>query len=532
MTTTENRVEPLAEAAVRSNSNHNNRFAPGENVEMVMSERAQYRADQIDLIRTKLATSTDGHLDRAADLLLQTPGGVTARMPDIEFAQFRRSVGQATQHATLSRELAGLESEYRSRVTIAEVDPYAEGSPHSWLVDTLTEQGDGGMSLARNDDGGRADRLQRHGSLVVRSLERNDEYGQAITRSLEAAHRPLQNRADHPESVGARKMARDELRAISTGGGITASASGGGAAAFVTPAILLKAFSTYRSPFASFISQLDDSLPLPAYGLEVAVPQITGPAQVSTTTENQGTPETDPTFGLLTSTVAERSGQITISQAILDRVGPGIAGDMVMYRQLREQLDASFDLYALTTALTNAQNVTGISSFTVSGTSGVGGFTGDLRKAKRLLTNTAGVRLRATHAFAPDDLIDYVLAWGDAQGRPIATPNFDDSRAPIKSAGDSTAQGYSGMVLSGLALFGDSNIPNYGTTSQEQIVVCRGDSVYWLPGAPIFMTMPSGSSASFLDAIVAVRSYAACIPKWPTGIAAITGTGYTASTFA
>lgn len=121
-------------------------------------------------------------------------------------------------------------------------------------------------------------------------------------------------------------------------------------------------------------------------------------------------------------------------------------------------------------------------------TSGVGGFVGDLKKAKSKLTDTAGIRLRGTHVFAVDDLVDYVIAYADAQGRPVFTPTLDDNRLPIRSVGDQAAEGYSGYVVSGLAMFGDSNI--------------------------------------------GVRCYVSTITRLPAGVSVISGSAYAASTFA
>jgi hypothetical protein len=230
--------------------------------------------------------------------------------------------------------------------------------------------------------------------------------------------------------------------------------------------------------------------------------------------------------------VVQKAGQITVSQAVLDRVGPGIRGDQVLIEQLKNQLVGQLDLYAITQALAVAQAVAGISSFTLAGTSGVGGFVGDLRKGKKLLTDTAGTRLRGTHAFMVDDQLDYVLAWADANGRPIANPAFDDNRLPIRSVGDQAAQGYSGVLLGGLALFGDSNIPPLGTTTQNQTIVCRCDTIMQLSSEIVPYVYPAGSTATNLDGIVGVRQYAATIPLYPSGVAAISGAGYTAATFA
>lgn len=98
----------------------------------------------------------------------------------------------------------------------------------------------------------------------------------------------------------------------------------------------------------------------------------------------------------------------------------------------------------MTQALASASTVLNNGSFALATASGVGGFLGDVKKAKKALTDTAGVRLRATHSFASSDFVDYVSSYADAQSRPVFSPEFDDNRLPIRSAGDPDAEGYSG----------------------------------------------------------------------------------------
>ena len=521
------KIIPTVDAALASEANHDNTVFEDVSAEAVLSERASLRANQIGLVRQKLAASMDGHIDRAAHLLIESKTGIRGRMPDSEFQVFRRAIGAARDSAKIDQDLERLEKQFRSRVSVAkERDPYGAGSPHSWISDALREAS-GDEPLGRDDQAAdRRDRLQRHGARVQRAIERDTPYGRAVKQGIEARYRPAVTNPSHPDAVGVRQRVADEVRALTTDGGISATAPGG-AAAFVTPPVLLKAFAVYRSPFAGFVSQLNNTLKLPAYGLTVNVPAFTSATSVTATSEGNSVSDNDPTATLNSVAVNSTSGKVTLSQAWLDRAGgSGITGDVFVMRQLRAQLDANNDAYAVTTALAGAQTVAGISTFTLTVTSGVGGLYGDLAKARKLLTTTDGLYIRPTAWFAPDDLLDYAAAWADASGRPVSLPTVDYAGKKIGGLG------YTGLNYAGMRAFADTNIPNYGTTSQEQIIVCDPSNVLWLAGQPIFSLMPSGGVAGNLEAWVTVRQYAACFPIWPQGVATITGAGYDSANFA
>ena len=175
------------------------------------------------------------------------------------------------------------------------------------------------------------------------------------------------------------------------------------------------------------------------------------------------------------------------------------------------------------------QTVTNAGAFALANaTSGVGGFLGDLKHAKSKLTDTAGTRLRGTHAFASSDLVDYIASYADGKARPVFSPELGDNRLPIGPVSDKTAEGYSGYVLVGLGLFADDNIPASG--SNTQIILCRPDTILQLEGAAIPYLYPP-TYAGNLDAVLGVRAYVATIPRFPSGVSVVSGAAYAASTF-
>lgn len=516
----ETRLDERADVALRHSTHNDNQIMRHVEADLVLSERAKIRADEIGLIRNKLATSSDGHITKAATKLLNTRG-YAGHLPDVDFKAFRRSVDQAVSEARLDRELAELEREYRSRVqVVGDLDPYAEGSPESWIADCLAVSGD--STLGDRANPGAEERLARHGRRVAEAVSKRSAYGQWIERQYGE-----QFRSDDP-SANRQTVERNvrELRSgIGTGGGLTMSASGGGAASFIPPEILTTQFVEYRSPDAAVLHALDDSIPLPQFGMTAYIPNVTGPTTIQTDTEGAAPTETDPTMGLLSGPIVQKVGVLELSQVLIDRAGPGISGDVLAFRLLKSQLDAAVDSYAIAQMLANAQAVTNAGTtfaLTNGTTAGVGGFYGDVRKARNLLTTAAGVRLRASHIAAQDTFVDFLSAWNDAQGRPVFEPDGDPS-----GQGD----GYAGFCISRVPVLADSNIPLSG--SAVQVLVFPADTIKQLSGPPIFELLPQ-FQANNLEPLARLRQYCTTIPTYPTGIATISGSAgfYAASNFA
>ena len=487
----------------------------------VRSDRAEGRINELELIRTRLAASVDGHIRGAADTLIKSG---PKPLSDADYKQYIGKVRHVADVARLDADLVSLREQYRAQQTrvVKEPGPYDAGSEHSWIMDVFATSDDG-MTFGRMNTG-HDERLRRHAKDVGRALQERSKYGLAIERQvLESVREPNSTFAEQRLT-----SARMELRALASGGGATFTATTG-ASAFVPPAILMDQWATYRSPHASFVDQLNHDVPLPAWGITVYVPAWTTGTTVATHTELAAVAEGDPVSGYASGAVVEKAGMLTVSQVFIDRAGPGIEGDVIAWQQLKEQLGAQVDAYAITQVLANAQTVMNAGAFSVATTSGVGGLLGDLRKAKNLTRDTAGVRIQSTHCFATGDLVDYVSAYADAQGRPIFEPTFDDNLLPIRAGGDPAGEGYSGYVVSGLALFADDSIPLTG--SDTQLIVTRPSKILQLESAPVSYLMPQGAAGN-LEAVMGVRQYVATVPRYPTGVAAISGAAYLASTFA
>jgi hypothetical protein len=490
----------------------------------VRSDRAEGRINEIELIRTRLASSVDAHVRLAAGALVRAGNNP---LSDDDYKQFRGRVNHVAVNARLDAELRELSAEYRSQQTrvVKEPGPYDAGSEHSWIQDVFATAGDG-LTFGRMATG-HAERLRRHGEDVGRALQERSEYGVAIERGYLAQHR----QADRMLSEQRLTTARQELRALASGGGATFSASGAGAASFIPPAILVDQWAQYRSPHTSFVDQLNHDVALPSWGMTAYIPAWTTGTTAGTHAEAAVVAEGDPVSAYVSGAVVEKAAQITASQVFIDRAGPGIEGDIIAWQQLKEQLGAQVDAYAITQAIAGAQTVSSSGAFALTTASGVGGMLGDLRKAKNLTRDAAGVRVQSTHCFATGDVVDFVSAYADAQGRPMFTPSFDDNNLPIRAGGDPDGEGYSGYVLTGLALYADDSIPTTTTANFAQIIVTRPSKILQLESAPVSYLMPQGAAAN-LESVLGVRQYVATIARFPSGVAVIGGAAYAAATFA
>ena len=450
------------------------------------------------------------------------------KMSDADYGKFKGRLDTLRTFRNHRAAISDAESEFRDQARIDQRarDPYGPGSPDSDVLDKLASQGSSSPITDRVRTG-HDERQHRKTALILDEIAHGTERGQAYLRMYGERFR------HDDESVNRQAVERHvrELRTgITTGGGATAAAASQ-AAGFVSPYIM-DVWAAYRSPYRAVADQCDRSVALPDFGMQAYMPRITGGTTVATTTEGSATSEGDPTIVLTNGAVTPSSGQVLISQAMLDRASPGIEFDVVLYKQLADQLGAQIDLVAINAMLISAQSVTNSSGFALTTTSGVGGFLGDCHKAAGKLTDTAGVRLRPTHLFASSDFCSYIAAYADAQGRPVFSPCHDGSWQPLTASGDVDGQGFTGYVIPpGVALFADDNTPTAGTISALQLIVCRPSLVNLLEGPPLFATMPQ-YTANNLEPVVTVRNYSVCIPQYPTGAAVITGGPYAASNFA
>lgn len=126
-----------------------------------------------------------------------------------------------------------------------------------------------------------------------------------------------------------------------------------------------------------------------------------------------------PTAGLEGAKLETLTGQVIITQQLLDRAVTGGGGgfDELLGRELSERLAQETDLYALNEAISKGEAVSGEASYSTKG------LYKDLALAREKLTDTAGTRLRPTHVFSTSDLYSFATRQVDATTeRPILQP--------------------------------------------------------------------------------------------------------------
>lgn len=333
-----------------------------------------------------------------------------------------------------------------------------------------------------------------------------------------------------------------ESRAITTGGGATASASGGGAAAFVTPIFTEGDYVPFRQ-YGRVFADETTKRPLPEYGMAVYTPQITSGAQVSTSYETNpgeggGVPESDPGQGYITAALIITAGQVTTSQAVLDRAGPGFEYDVVIWDQMGRNYDQNWDAYVITQALANAaaQNWSGNSGafvLTAPSGNGSGGFTGQVAKAAAYMETLEGTALSPSHLFLQPARWRYISAWSDGSERPVVVPQPNgpfNAWAAANGNPNLIPEGNTGYQLGGLPIFTDPNIPTYSTANLDQAIVTDCSQTWSYEGAPVHRVLPQTLGGN-LEVIFQQYSYGTVLQRYANAVVKIYGTGLAAISY-
>lgn len=345
-------------------------------------------------------------------------------------------------------------------------------------------------------------------------------------------------------SAGRGEMSADavpnaERRAVTTGGGATASAAGGGAAAFVTPMFTEKDYVPYRQygrPFADETTKR----PLPSYGMGIYMPQITGPASVSVqggvnpdgTVASNGVTEADPAQGYLVAGVVITSGEVTSSQAVLDRTGPDFQYDVVIWDQLNRNYDQEWDSYVLQVALNAAGGTSwtgnaGKFALTAATGNASGGYSGQVAQAAAYMETLQGTVLSPNRQFMPPQLWRFISAWSDGQERPVVVPQSAGAfNAWAAAHGDPELSPYgnTGFTLGGLPIFTDPNIPTWSTANLPQSIVLDCTQTWTYEGTRIHRVVPQ-TLAQNLEVIFQQFSYGAVLQRYVNAVQKIFGPG-------
>jgi hypothetical protein len=373
-------------------------------------------------------------------------------------------------------------------------------------------------------------RLSDYGRELAYEIDQRSVEGRRAERIFRARTRVF-DEAEHRKRM---TKLLSELRATGTDGGISAT-SPGEAAAFVSPFFLLDQWAPYRGAARSFADQCH-GLPLPPFGMHIYLPFYSTGAKATEQSEGGSVTETAPVSALEGAEVETITGEITLSLQLRDR---GMTGggslDVVLGLQIQQQLDEAVDKYVLGRAITKGTAITG----KLTGTWEAEKFWEDLAIGREEITDTAGTRLRPTHAFSTSDFYSYVSRQVDTTNkRPLMIPQYVPG-FPITTGADDYDGGsnrlpkwsrFTGNVLPGGVLwFEDDNIPAFGTTSQTQFLISApADAIVLMEDEPI-LTPFVETKADTLQVLLNLRQYTAAITRHAAGTSATTSAGYATS---
>jgi hypothetical protein len=471
-----------------------------------------------------------------------------------EMKTIRKRIKEETQRAKDKEKIAEARERIQSVDSIADVTvtqgdrpvygvaPDGERSPNSFYMDLALRC----KALFAGDyDHGSSKRLTEWAHQVEKEYAQRTAFGRSAEKQIRETIR------GEDQAATAARMAefdqrgrmamedKPELRAtaIGTDGGASATAPGEGSA-FVTPVFKVGDYAPYREFGRAFADQCQKEQ-LPPYGMYVYIPHVTGGAEVTATTESSGSTtiaDLAPTAGYLSGALKTFAGQVVVSQQLLDRAGPGFAFDKLIFDQLMRNYALSFDVYCLEIALAEAKvnNWKGnAGTFQLTEKEKAGGFYGQVAKAKADIRTLAGTVLNPTHLFVRPTRWEYMAAFADTTGRSLVVPDYAgqfNAAAAGSASGDEGIEGATGYKFVGLPVFTDENIPDQGTTTNDQAIVGCLSELWVFEGAITPRTIPQ-TKANTLQVILQQYSYGTAIKRYAEGVAAINGEGMKAVSY-
>ena len=390
-------------------------------------------------------------------------------------------------------------------MTITEPRTYGPHSPWSYYRDLCTRAVGSGVSGYTEA----LERLERHAHEVAVEVQSGSAEGRRALALMRNEFRGEDKRA-----VLAREK---EYRT----GATSATVAG-----FTSPYWDIPQYALYRAAHRSFADQCMP-VPLPPYGLEVHIPSFSSDVSVTQqASQNLAVAEVEPSGADLgasgTLPLVTLSGDVVVSLPMFERGGADGAGfDVIIGNQLHQKYNESLDKQVLAQALANATSVTPAST---------GNFIQklyqDISSGREGLTDTAGVRVRATHIFSTSDMWCYLSEQVDTTNqRPIIVPMLLQGVQPPWMDGDkSKFARFTGYVHpGGMMWFEDDNIPASGANTQ--LIVSRPDTILLYEGDPIVAPFVQ-THGETLSVILRMYGYVVAVPRFAKAHSTITGSNY------
>lgn len=362
------------------------------------------------------------------------------------------------------------------------------------------------------------------GFMVARGrLERHQNELEAIAKYAPGS--PEGRAIARYERENRRLGAGHEQRTVST-----ASTSMGD---FAPPLFFLTEYAPYRTYGRSLIDQMK-SHPMPETGLTFNVPKIT----TSTEAATQATQNTTVSTRTMVSTYESGTlhtiiDNLKVSQQYLDRVGPGINGDMIVRDDQQRQVNRTLNIFAWKTLLAAASHVT--YATVASGTKFTAAtFNQSIHKAKAAIEKTDGLVAYPTHLFTDVDLWESVEGAFDKNNRPFVVPQ-GVAFNPL-AVGDNTnaPEGYTGFRFASMPAFKDQanevawvTLQSATTTKKAQhvaLVAALDIAAYWLEGMPVIRVLPQ-PYANQLTVLIQEYVYCSAIVVYANGLQVVYGAG-------
>ncbi len=304
-----------------------------------------------------------------------------------------------------------------------------------------------------------------------------------------------------------------ERRDVNTGSGSMGD--------FAPPVYVLERWAMYRTAASPVASQAGQA-PLPATGMTVDIPQVTGAVTMGVqASENTNVSNSSPTSTQTGTPVLTAAGIVEISQQTLDRFGPGVRADEVIAEQAARQAATTIDTQAIAAVFTSPA-----ATITNSNSPGIEALWADVTKAGADIAAQEGTRLSATHVMMPSVNMKWFQSLLDSEGRPIWTPSPAATLARVGQV-NTRSEGYTGYDIAGFQAWEDSNIPTSGGYAQV-LVGDLPDGLLVMTGTPIVDIHPEFQPTT-LTAAISIRQYFALAVLYPDAFVQITGAAYLAS---
>lgn len=227
-------------------------------------------------------------------------------------------------------------------------------------------------------------------------------------------------------------------------------------------------------PFADVVPKA----PLPANGLTVTIPKVSGGASEAVqTAQNGAVSETDPTVTSVTAPMVTVAGQVDIARQALERSDPAL--DMVIYSDLRAAYDAYLDTQLLSGSGSSGQHAG------IRGVSGANTATASTATGTSILSEIYNAsQLVATTRYRPANVVvmhPRRAAWLAAQTM-TGAPIFQ--QGGLFQAFGTQDNAFAGSIA-GLPVVLDANIgTTYGNpgTNQDEIYVLHVNDLLLMEG--------------------------------------------------